>query len=146
MILQVVPACVLVACDDAVSECVVELLLEAGYTVSQVGTPELVEHIGRLLCSEAPLPCCLLLDVRPPWSIGSGWIARLEQDPSLDATGIVLMIADAMDRVPRRHDVLHKPFGIEELVRAVARQRHQGWCPGPFARHNAARAPRATPL
>jgi CheY-like chemotaxis protein len=113
------PIEVLVVDDDpTIREVLIELL-------SMGGCLALAARSGRtaleLLRSRRPPPAVILLDLVMPDM--DGWRFRAEQlaDPSLSAIPVIVMSANRGGPELSVHARIPKPFGGEELLRAVAR-------------------------
>ncbi len=113
------PARVLVVDDDPVHRDVVAAILSVeGYAVEQAGTGEACLEAAR-----AARPDVVLLDLMLPGIDGATVLAELRRDARL--SGVRVVVATGL-RAPHLRKLLHpdallfKPFGMDELVRAVA--------------------------
>ena len=105
--------------DEQIREALCELLEDAGYRTVGVGNGQ--EALTYL--ANGQRPCLIVLDLMMP--VMDGWQFRREQqrDPAL-ATIPVLVVTAAGNRNGdelTNVDVIAKPFKMEELMTAVAR-------------------------
>lgn len=109
------PARILVVDDnDALRENLGEALELEGYSVATAasGAAALEQLSGD------PLPRVVLLDLMMPGMDGRELLARVRQDPRLEAVRVVITTGSTgpRARVPGADGVLTKPFGVRELL------------------------------
>lgn len=110
---------VLVVDDDPVHRDVVsEILTGEGYAVELAGSGE-----AGLAAARAERPDVILLDLFMPGMDGVSVLDELRRDARLSGVRVVVATgirAPHVRRLLRPDAILFKPFGIEELVSAVA--------------------------
>lgn len=113
------PARVLVVDDDPVHrEAVAEILMDQGYAVEQAASGE-----DCLTSARASRPDVLVLDLLLPGIDGAQVLQELRREDGLQGTRIVVTTGVRtahIRRLLRPDAVLFKPFGVDELVLAVA--------------------------
>ncbi len=113
------PARVLVVDDDPVhSEVVADVLSGEGYAVELTGSGE-----ACLAAARASPPDVLLLDLMLPGMDGAAVLEELRREPRFAGVRVVVTtgVRTAHLRKLLRPDaLLFKPFGVDELVLAVA--------------------------
>lgn len=119
-------AIILVVEDDlSVQAALKDALEDHGYEVATARDG--AEALAYL--EKAPLPTVILLDLCLPGSDGLDVHAAMRGDPRLASIPVVLQTAASPNAVARAATiasttrVLRKPFGIEELLRAVEQAR-----------------------
>ncbi len=113
------PARVLVVDDDPVHrEVVADILCGEGYTVELTGSGE-----AGLAAARATTPDVLLLDLMLPGMDGAAVLEELRQEPRFSRVRVVVTTGVRtahLRRLLRPDALLFKPFGVDELVLAVA--------------------------
>lgn len=104
--------------DPLHRDVVAEVLREEGYAVELAGSGE-----AGLAAARAVRPDVILLDLFMPGMDGVSVLEELRRDAELSGVRVVVTTgirAPHVRRLLRPDAVLFKPFGIEELVSAVA--------------------------
>lgn len=118
-----IPARVLIVDDDPIHrEVVAEILSGEGYAVEEAGTGEACLEAAR-----ASRPDVVLLDLMLPGMDGATVLDELRRDAQLAGVRVVVTtgVRTAHLRKLLRPDaLLFKPFGVDELVLAVAGVAH----------------------
>ncbi len=113
------PPRVLVVDDDPIHrEAVAEILAGQGYAVEQAASGE-----DCLAAAQASRPDVLVLDLLLPGIDGAQVLKELRRDAGLAGTRVVVTTGVRtahIRRLLRPDAVLFKPFGVDELVLAVA--------------------------
>ncbi len=114
------PARVLVVDDnDALRENLAEALELEGFAVAVAPTGEAA--LDRL--AHEPPPGVVLLDLKLPGMSGADLLARIRRDPRLAGVRVVMTTGAVGVRslTSAADAVLMKPFGVRELLSALAR-------------------------
>ena len=113
------PVVFLVDDDEAVRDAIELLLRASGLTVRAFASAERFLEFYR-----PQMPGCLLLDIRMPGMNGWDVWERMQQDPELAATPVVVVSGDGPDagraRAVGMRAVLRKPVESATLLAAVA--------------------------
>lgn len=110
------PSVLVVDDERDIREAVTEALVQAGFDV--IGARDGEEGLRKL---HAFHPSVVLLDLTMPGM--NGWQFREAQRADPDVAAIPVIVVTALGCQPELDaaDTIQKPFGIEELLRAVTR-------------------------
>jgi CheY-like chemotaxis protein len=125
--MQAEKSCILVVEDDEMTRAsIVELLDEAGYSVTQAANG--AEALDKL--RQGPPPCVILLDLMMPVMTGQEFRREQLKDPALAAIPVIVVsAADAWQlRALKAAACLSKPFTVERLLSTVSQ-----YCQGGIA-------------